>query len=132
MSKLTALFRKALSASTSSNTSNTPKADPLEVTASNESNTPKEQTRWNGWGNININKEVSPHGAKLIKSHIGKTKKLSSVTLESVIKTVPPSRLPSALTDLEIVSTDSEVRVRHARGQSFPDWIAMHLSLIHI
>lgn len=49
MSKLTALFRKALSASTSSNTSNTPKADPLEVTASNESNTPKEQTRWNGW-----------------------------------------------------------------------------------
>ena len=69
MSKLTALFRKALSASTSSNTSNTPKADPLEVTASNESNTPKEQTRWNGWGNININKEVSPHGAKLIKSH---------------------------------------------------------------
>lgn len=126
MSKLTALFRKALSASTSSNTSNTPKADPLEVTASNESNTPKEQTRWNGWGNININKEVSPHGAKLIKSHIGKTKKLSSVTLESVIKTVPPSRLPTALTDLEIVSTDSEVRVRHARGQSFPDWIAMH------
>ena len=89
-------------------------------------NTPIEQTRWNGWGNININKKVSAHGAKLIKSHIGKTRKLPSVSLQQVLKTVPKSRLPFAMTELDAVSVDNEVRLRHARGQSFPDWIAMH------
>ncbi|WLP94559.1 FAD-binding oxidoreductase [Psychrobacter sp. M13] len=89
-------------------------------------NTPIEQTRWNGWGNIDINKKVSPHGAKLIKSHIGKTKKLKSVSMQQVLKTVPESRLPTEVTDLAMVSVDSEIRLRHARGQSFPDWIAMH------
>ena len=121
MSKIKSLIRKN-SKSTSTDNSG------LD-TASNSNmpvNTPMEQTRWNGWGNININKKVSPHGAKLIKSHIGKTKKLSSVSLQRVLKTVPKSRLPAAIIKLDIVSIDSEVRLRHARGQSFPDWIAMH------
>ena len=104
--------------------------DNVELNATSEgnipANTPIEQTRWNGWGNVNINKKVSPHGAKLIRSHIGKTKKLKSVSLQQVLKTVPKSRLPAAISDLDIVSIDSEVRLRHARGQSFPDWIAMH------
>ena len=100
--------------------------DSANTSNSTSANTPIEQTRWNGWGNISINKKVSPHGAKLIKSHIGKTKKLSSVGLQQVLKTVPKSRLPAAMTKLATVSIDKEVRLRHARGQSFPDWIAMH------
>ena len=100
--------------------------DSANTSNSTSANTPIEQTRWNGWGNISINKKVSPHGAKLIKSHIGKTKKLSSVSLQHVLKTVPKSRLPAAMTKLATVSIDKEVRLRHARGQSFPDWIAMH------
>ncbi|WP_201629517.1 FAD-binding oxidoreductase [Psychrobacter maritimus] len=106
----------------------TPAKDNIPSNASNSmsGNTPIEQTRWNGWGNVSINKKVSPHGAKLIKSHIGKTKKLSSVSLQQVLKTVPKSRLPAAMTKLATVSIDKEVRLRHARGQSFPDWIAMH------
>ncbi len=102
--------------------SNTPANTPVNTPV----NTPMEQTRWNGWGNININKKVSAHGAKLIKSHIGKTKKLPSVSLQQVLKTVPKSRLPAAMIELDIISVDNEVRLRHARGQSFPDWIAMH------
>ncbi|WP_372843131.1 FAD-binding oxidoreductase [Psychrobacter sp.] len=98
----------------------------IKTAVTTSANTPIEQTRWNGWGNVSINKKVSPHGAKLIKSHIGKTKKLSSVSLQQVLKTVPTSRLPVAMTELEMVSIDKEVRLRHARGQSFPDWIAMH------
>ena len=100
--------------------------NPTHKSNSTSANTPIEQTRWNGWGNVSINKKVSPHGAKLIKSHIGKTKKLSSVSLQQVLKTVPKSRLPAAMTKLATVSIDKEVRLRHARGQSFPDWIAMH------
>jgi len=100
--------------------------DAANTSNSTSANTPIEQTRWNGWGNVSINKKVSPHGAKLIKSHIGKTKKLSSVSLQQVLKTVPKSRLPAAMAQLATVSVDKEVRLRHARGQSFPDWIAMH------
>ena len=127
MSKIKSLMRKT---SKSTSTAVIPSADNSSLDTGLNSNmpvnTPMEQTRWNGWGNISINKKVSPHGAKLIKSHIGKTKKLSSVSLQQVLQTVPKSRLPAALTKLDTVSIDNEVRLRHARGQSFPDWIAMH------
>ncbi len=125
MSKIKSLIRKT---TTPTNTNNPILDDVAKSDASINmtANTPIEQTRWNGWGNININKKVSAHGAKLIKSHIGKTKKLSSVSLQQVIKTVPKSRLPTAITELKTVSIDQEDRLRHARGQSFPDWIAMH------
>ena len=129
MSNIKSLFRKKATPTNTDNISlDTALKDnePTNTPANNSANTPIEQTRWNGWGNININKKVSPHGAKLIKSHIGKTKKLNSVSLAQVLKTVPKSRLPAALTKLDTVSIDNEVRLRHARGQSFPDWIAMH------
>ena len=125
MSKIKSLIRKTATPANTNNPilDNVSKSDaPINMTA----NTPIEQTRWNGWGNININKKVSAHGAKLIKSHIGKTKKLSSVSLQQVLKTVPKSRLPTAITELKTVSIDQEDRLRHARGHSFPDWIAMH------
>ncbi|MFC6380159.1 FAD-binding oxidoreductase [Psychrobacter glacincola] len=125
MSKIKSLIRKTATPANTNNPilDNIANSDaPINMTA----NTPIEQTRWNGWGNININKKVSAHGAKLIKSHIGKTKKLNSVSLAQVLKTVPKSRLPTAITELKTVSIDQEDRLRHARGQSFPDWIAMH------
>lgn len=129
MSNIKSLFRKTATPTNTDNISlDTTSKDnePTNTPANTSANTPIEQTRWNGWGNININKKVSPHGAKLIKSHIGKTKKLNSVSLAQVLKTVPKSRLPAAITELDTVSIDNEVRLRHARGQSFPDWIAMH------
>ena len=134
MSKIKSLFSKnSTSTAVAINDADsiildTPAKDNIPTDASNSTsgNTPIEQTRWNGWGNVSINKKVSSHGAKLIKSHIGKTKKLSSVSLQQVLKTVPKSRLPAAMTKLATVSIDKEVRLRHARGQSFPDWIAMH------
>ncbi len=131
MSKIKSFMRKTsktASISTTSPIDNTSldTLSKIDTSVITPANTPIEQTRWNGWGNISINKKVSPHGAKLIKSHIGKTKKLSSVSLQKVLKTVPKSRLPAAMIELDTVSVDNEVRLRHARGQSFPDWIAMH------
>ncbi|MFZ3075188.1 MAG: FAD-binding oxidoreductase [Psychrobacter glacincola] len=132
MSKIKSLFRKTATLTNTDHTlvdtasKDTATKDNSPTNIPTNANTPIEQTRWNGWGNININKKVSAHGAKLIKSHIGKTKKLSSVSLQQVLKTVPKSRLPTAMIELDTVSIDNEVRLRHARGQSFPDWIAMH------
>ena len=130
MSKIKSLLRKSPKSIPVAVLSDSDNTDNTSVDTGSKSkaslNTPIEQTRWNGWGNVSINKKVSPHGAKLIKSHIGKTKNLKSVSLQQVLKTVPKSRLPAALTELDTVSVDQEVRLRHARGQSFPDWIAMH------
>ena len=131
MSKIKSFMRKTsktASISTTSPIDNTSldTLSKIDTSVITPANTPIEQTRWNGWGNVSINKKVSPHGAKLIKSHIGKTKKLSSISLQKVLKTVPKSRLPAAMIELDTVSVDNEVRLRHARGQSFPDWIAMH------
>ena len=131
MSKIKSFMRKTsntASISTTSPIDNTSldTLSKIDTSVTTPANTPIEQTRWNGWGNVSINKKVSPHGAKLIKSHIGKTKKLSSISLQKVLKTVPKSRLPAAMIELDTVSVDNEVRLRHARGQSFPDWIAMH------
>ena len=48
---------------------------------------------------------------------------LPQATLSDVVAKVPPTRLADALPEL---SCDPEVRVRHARGQSLPDWLEMH------
>ena len=77
--------------------------------------------RWNGWGDENYTKEVSGHGRQLIHSVIGQPAALPDASLESVTASVPESRLP----EHSLISTDAEDRVRHARGQSFPDWLAM-------
>lgn len=78
--------------------------------------------RWNGWGDENYIKEVSEHGRRLIHSIIGQPKSLPSASLEEVMAKVPASRLP----DHPLIVKAEEDRVRHARGQSFPDWLAMH------
>ncbi|WBA83227.1 FAD-binding oxidoreductase [Endozoicomonas sp. GU-1] len=77
--------------------------------------------RWNGWGDESYVKEVSDHGDALIRRIIGEPTPLKDATLESVIARVPPSRLP----EHPLIVTAAEDRVRHARGQSFPDWLAM-------
>ncbi|MRI32837.1 FAD-binding oxidoreductase [Endozoicomonas sp. OPT23] len=77
--------------------------------------------RWNGWGDEDYIKEVSGHGRQLIHSIIGTPKTLPDASLESVIDSVPESRLP----EHSLISVNAEDRVRHARGQSFPDWLAM-------
>ena len=77
--------------------------------------------RWNGWGDDSYVKEVSDHGGALIRSIIGEPTPLNDATLESVMAKVPASRLPKH----PLIVTAAEDRVRHARGQSFPDWLAM-------
>lgn len=80
--------------------------------------------RWNGWGDDSTTKKVSKHGAALIKNVIGETQPLAEASLKQVLKAVPKTRLPKAVQKQACVSVDKEVRVRHARGQSFPDWVA--------
>lgn len=80
--------------------------------------------QWNGWGDENsqLSMEINGGVKSLLASLLGPSHPLPSVTLEQVMASVPESRLPQHT----LVDTDAEQRVRHARGQSLPDWLAMH------
>lgn len=61
------------------------------------------------------------NGQQFLAERIGPGRKLPDATLERVCAQVPPTRLAAH----PLFETDAETRVRHARGQSLPDWLAM-------
>lgn len=77
--------------------------------------------RWNGWGDESNNMELPASAFDLLQELVGPATPLPDATLEDVIAKVPDSRLP----EHPLLLLDPEVRVRHARGQSLPDWLAM-------
>ncbi|MFN3713158.1 MAG: FAD-binding oxidoreductase [Alcanivoracaceae bacterium] len=77
--------------------------------------------RWNGWGDDANDYELKPSGLAFLKARLGEGRKLADAPLDTVLAKVPPSRLPPH----PLVKTDADIRVRHARGQSLPDWLAM-------
>lgn len=77
--------------------------------------------RWNGWGQADYSVPLPPEALALLESAIGSAQAIPDTPLESALAGVPPSRLrPHPL-----VQTGAEDRLRHARGQSLPDWIAL-------
>ena len=79
---------------------------------------------WNGWGNedSDLTMELSDGLRALLEALVGPGTALSQATLSEVIALVPNTRLD----DHPLIKTDPETRVRHARGQSLPDWLEMH------
>ncbi len=77
--------------------------------------------RWNGWGDESITMPLPENGLDFLRERIGLGVMLADVTLQEVNKKVPDSRIP----DHYLIDTDAEVRVRHAKGQSLPDWLAL-------
>ena len=79
--------------------------------------------RWNGWGDDqnDLGMELNRSALAYLRQLIGPATALPDATLEQVLASVPPSRLPPN----PLVSLDPEDRLRHARGQSLPDWLAL-------
>ncbi|MYL25585.1 MULTISPECIES: FAD-binding oxidoreductase [Halomonadaceae] len=78
--------------------------------------------RWNGWGDASFHLPLPAAGQDFLKARLGAASPLPEATLEQVCARVPASRIPEEHTG---VHTDPETRVRHARGQSLADWLAM-------
>lgn len=79
--------------------------------------------RWNGWGDDKnaLDYELSTTALRFLESLIGKSTPLLDASLEQVLASVPDSRLPPH----DLYSLEAEDRLRHARGQSLPDWLAL-------
>ena len=78
--------------------------------------------RWNGWGDDTIDFPL-PSGAQLfLEQRLGRPRPLPDASFDHVMAAVPPSRLP----DHPLIVKAPKDRILHARGQSLPDWLALH------
>lgn len=77
--------------------------------------------RWNGWGDDSISHHLPESAVPALQAWVGESTAPVDARLEDVVGSVPSSRLP----DHPLVTTDAEARVRHACGQSLPDWVAV-------
>lgn len=77
--------------------------------------------RWNGWGDDRITYPVPAGAIEKLAHWVGPGTPPDDVTLADVTAQVPPSRLP----EHPLVDRERLGRVRHARGQSLSDWVAL-------
>lgn len=84
--------------------------------------------RWNGWGTEGTPYPLPPSAAQYLKTIVGEGQPQPDASLESVLKSVPASRLPLH----HLIHNEPEERVRHARGQSMADWIALRSGQIGV
>lgn len=77
--------------------------------------------RWNGWGDERIEYPLPEAAAAYLAELIGPGNPIADTTIREVITAVPESRL----VEHSLVKKDPVERLRHARGQSLPDWIAL-------
>ena len=77
--------------------------------------------RWNGWGDDSVDATMSSGAMAMIESLLGPGCPPVDLDLTQVERTVPASRAAPH----PLLIDDPTERVRHARGQSFPDLIAL-------
>lgn len=77
--------------------------------------------RWNGWGEDGDDYALGDDARAFLSERVGPGSAPKDASLEQVLAGVPPSRLSSDA----VFDTTPRARVLHARGQSFPDWVAL-------
>lgn len=77
--------------------------------------------RWNSWGDDTVQYPVPAGALGWLAAQVGPSTPPQDVAFEQVVRSVPPSHLP----DHPLIHTDAVDRLRHARGQSLPDWVAL-------
>lgn len=77
--------------------------------------------RWNGWGDESFSMALPPTAEQFLLNKLGIATPLKDATLTQVVAKVPQSRLVAH----PLIDTSPEQRIRYARGQSLPDWLAM-------
>lgn len=84
--------------------------------------------RWNGWGESSVNYPLLTSAVSYLEARLGTLTPYPDASLSDVLESVPPSRLK----DHAMIERSAEARLRHARGQSLPDWIALRSGRIPV
>ncbi|MGF1504553.1 MAG: FAD-binding oxidoreductase, partial [Anaerolineae bacterium] len=77
--------------------------------------------RWNGWGDARTDYPLPENAHRWLRETLGPLEPPQDAPLDEVLAGLPESTLP----DHALIATDREARLRHARGQSLPDWVAL-------
>ncbi len=77
--------------------------------------------RWNGWGDESVVYPLPARAPGYLEDLVGPGAPPCDAALADVLAAVPATRLPGH----SLVSTAPLERLRHARGQSLPDWVAL-------
>ncbi len=77
--------------------------------------------RWNGWGDDSKTYPLPEPATLYLAQVLGEPFASPDAAYEQVLQTVPGSRLDPH----PLISTSASERLRHARGQSLPDWVAL-------
>jgi alkyldihydroxyacetonephosphate synthase len=84
--------------------------------------------RWNGWGDDSTTYPLPASAAEVLANLLGPGTPTRDASFADVVAQVPVSRLPPH----PLVSTAAIDRVCHARGQSFPDLVALRSGQIPV
>jgi alkyldihydroxyacetonephosphate synthase len=84
--------------------------------------------RWQGWGNTQTHYPLPDSAREYLKNVLGPLSIIPSADLESILSRVPES----ALDQHDLIDARAETRLRYARGQSLPDWLALSHNTISI
>lgn len=82
--------------------------------------------RWNGWGDEQIDYPLPPAAADFLAAVAGPPQARATLPLVVALSQLPPGRLP----DHPLLDASNQARLRHARGQSLPDWVALRYGAI--
>ena len=77
--------------------------------------------RWNGWGDEAVTYPLPESAGFYLLDQIGAGQPVNDADFLQVLGSVEPSRLAPH----RLISTSADERLRHARGQSLPDWVAL-------
>ena len=75
--------------------------------------------RWNGWGDSATELTLNQPALAMLSGLAGEARPQQDVSLESMLRRIPASRLPPH----PLLSTDPAERFKVALGESYPDWI---------
>ena len=85
--------------------------------------------RWNGWGDDSVTYPLSKAAARFLEALMGSGLPPRDASWQAVMAAAArlssPKSPPSRLLSHPLVFNDPADRVRHARGHSLPDWIAL-------
>lgn len=84
--------------------------------------------RWQGWGNIHTHYPLPETARGYLENLLGPLPSLPLPDLEATLAGVPNSELPHH----DLILTDPETRLRHARGHSLPDWVALNHNRVKV
>ncbi len=80
---------------------------------------------WNGWGEEGRDDALNDSARAFLQQTVGPATPTRDASLAEALAAAAPTRVGGGLFD-----TAPEMRLRHARGQSFPDWIALRFGRV--